>query len=111
MVPNRERAEVPIAKVARYLLNTAHPEGGPKAVFFIARGFVPAQPERLIDALLAHVAENAYNEQLATSFGVVYSIDAPLRCPDGREPAVRSVWIIEPPVDFPRLVTAYPAPS
>ena len=28
--------------------------------------------------------------------------------PDGREPAVRSVWFIEAGGEVPRLVTAYP---
>ena len=107
-VPNRERAEVPLPKVARYLLNTAHPDGAPKAKFLMSFGFSSSAPERLVTALLAHVSENPATETTAVRFGTMYAVDGPLRCPDGRSPTLRSVWIIEPPADHPRLVTAYP---
>jgi hypothetical protein len=110
-VPNRDRAEVPLAKVTHYLLNPAHPDGAPKAAFFTAMGFNRANPSRLIDALLAHIRDNPAVEVQQAPFGALYVLDAALPTPDGRAPIVRSVWIIEPRFDYPRLVTAYPAPS
>jgi hypothetical protein len=109
-VPQRERAEVARAKVTSYLLDLTHPDGAPKAVFFTARGFSPSNPEQFIEALLAQIQDHPFTEIVSTPFGPVYAIDAPLHCPDGRSPVVRSVWIIEPPAQHPRFVTAYPAP-
>ena len=110
-VPNRDRAEVPLAKVTLYLLNTAHPDGAPKAAFFTAFGFTQSEPDRFVAALLEHVRNNPATETAAIAFGDMYTVDAPLACPDGRTPLVRSVWIIEPLKDCPRLVTAYPVPD
>jgi hypothetical protein len=110
-VPNCDRAEVALNKVTQYILNPAHPDGAPKAAFFMAFGFRPSEADALAAALLAHVQENPVGEITVVAFGVIYGVDAPLICPDGRAPMVRSVWIIEPPADHPRLVTAYPAPG
>lgn len=38
-VPNFEKAFVPESKLAEYLLNPDHPDGGPKARFFMQVGF------------------------------------------------------------------------
>lgn len=43
-----------------------------------------------------------------TPFGRRYFVEGPLTPPDGRDPLVRSVWLIETRADTPRLVTAYP---
>ena len=40
-LPNPDRAIVEERRVREYLLNPGHPNGGPKARFFIARGFMP----------------------------------------------------------------------
>jgi hypothetical protein len=108
-VPDRAHADVPLAKVARYLLNPSHPEGAPKAAFFMAFGFAATDPQALVEALLAHVQEHPASESRPVHFGTMYTVVGPLQCRDGRTPLVRSVWIIEPPVRHPRLVTAYPA--
>ncbi|WP_342587201.1 DUF6883 domain-containing protein [Methylobacterium terrae] len=48
----RPALEVPGSKLAPYLLNVDPPNGGPKARFFLAFGFDPAQPEVMADALI-----------------------------------------------------------
>ncbi len=109
-VPNRELAEVPSLKIPAYLLNPEHPDGAPKAAFFFALGFNRSDPDRLIRALLDHVRLSPASEINQVQHGTMYTVDSPMPCPDGRSPRVRSVWIIEPPSDRPRFVTAYPAP-
>ena len=37
-----------------------------------------------------------------------YAIDGPLESPDGRNPLVRTVWMLEKGSTAPRLITAYP---
>ncbi len=43
-----------------------------------------------------------------TGYGRRYSVDGQIRSPDGRNPTIRTVWIIETGLDIPRLITAYP---
>ena len=38
-LPNAEQAITPIGKLRDYLLDEEHPEGEPKAVFFLGMGF------------------------------------------------------------------------
>ncbi len=52
--PNAERAYIDPRKASDYLLNLRHPDGGPKAAFFIRFGFVVDDPQALVEALLAH---------------------------------------------------------
>jgi hypothetical protein len=51
-------ARVPIEKITNYLLNLSHPDGGPKAQFFINGGFSGDRPELLALALLDHFRHN-----------------------------------------------------
>ena len=57
-LPRASKAFVPKAKLATYLLNPAHPEGGPKARFFLAHGHTRTNPRRLEAALIAHAQTN-----------------------------------------------------
>jgi hypothetical protein len=58
-VPNCERSIIAPAKITDYLLSEMHPVGRAKAQFFKRFGFRAAAPEELIQALLAHVGDNA----------------------------------------------------
>ena len=107
-LPKMEQRHIAAGKVAAYLLNIDHPEGGPKARFFIRVGFSPTSPETLRAALLDHPARFEVSEARLTAMGMNYAIDGPLSSPDGRDPWVRSVWRI-PADEAPHLVTAYPA--
>jgi hypothetical protein len=105
-VPNADLAEIATAKLERYLLNPDHPEGGPKAKFFIGYGFSPERPDELRAALLAHVLlEHAAIE--IRPGAVHYAVTGPMPMPDGRSPRVRSVWRIVEGDAAPRLVTAF----
>jgi hypothetical protein len=43
-----------------------------------------------------------------TAYGLRYTVDGPMRAPDGRAPRVRTVWIVEPGDISARLITAHP---
>lgn len=107
LIPNLERALIDPRKLTEYLLAPDHPEGGPKAAFFIALGFSAARPEDLGDALRAHAANDvaAFPE---TPFGIKYVVEAPFTGRNGRHRMLRSIWLVQTGEDFPRFVTAYP---
>ena len=95
-------------KVTDYLLAAAHPKGGAKARFFRAFGFEGGRSELLITALFDHPIRNAVADVVEGPFGAKYIVRCALETPDGRNPCVVSVWIVEAD-RRPRLVTAYPA--
>ncbi len=105
-LPYLENALVAESKVVAYLLSEDRSEG--KASFFGAFGFTPQRWQVLRDALLAHAASNeVIREVVASPHGTKYIVEGPLPAPDGRDPLVRSVWIIDAGTVVPRLVTAY----
>ncbi|MBI5670359.1 MAG: hypothetical protein HZC41_20390 [Chloroflexi bacterium] len=110
-LPNCERAVVPEAKIVRYLLKEGHTAGGPKAAFFLRFGFSVTQWEVMAEALRAHAATHEIASTLDTPEGVHYAVEGVLQTPDGRNPAIRSVWAIDTGSESPRLITAYPLKS
>lgn len=107
-VPNVENAFIDPRKVTEYLLHPTHLKGGPKAGFFGQFGFRRDQPDVLSSALLSHVASCEVYRVVQTIDGVKYEIIGPMASPDGREPFVKAVWIIDVGQTRPRLVTAFP---
>ncbi len=107
-LPQAAHAVVERRKVTEYLLGFDHPEGSGKAEFFSHFGFAPDAWESLAEALIAHANMHPVSSVAESKFGVKYRIDGELRCPDGRFPAIRTVWIIDAGTDAPRLVTAHP---
>lgn len=105
-IPDSERAVVADKKVRDYLLNLDHPDGGSKAVWFHALGYVRDDWEQLADDLLeiARVCKNFDVE--TTPFGVKYKAIGHVGRPGHRPGLVLTVWIVEDD-DPPRLVTAY----
>lgn len=107
-LPGIEIAVIEERKVLGYLLATDHPEGASKAVFFQAHGFRLGDWQRLAEALRDHARRNSVSEVSRSLYGTKHAVDGPLRCPDGRTPRVRAIWIVDAGAEFPRLVTAYP---
>ena len=93
-------------KVREYLLSEERIEG--KAAFFTAFGFALARWELLHDALLLHATSHDVALSVENPHGTKYIVEGALQTPDGRNPQVRSVWIINSGTVVPRLVTAYP---
>jgi hypothetical protein len=107
-LPDVEKAEVPEAKVVRYLLSTTHRAGKSKASFFMEFGFDPDRWEELAGALKQHAVDNDISLEEKTTFGTRYVIEGPLKAPDGTWLNVRSAWFIDDDGDSPRLITAHP---
>jgi hypothetical protein len=110
-VPNANQAVVEHKKVVDYLLNLIHPDGAPKARFFLSMGFAPDEWQILADNLREMILENDITERIESLHGLKFIVDGPIRTPVGQWPRVRTVWIIDEGASAPRLVTAYPAPS
>ena len=106
-LPRARRARVDEGKVVGYLLSTHHPDGRSKAAFFGSFGFSAARWELLADALRDH-GRNGEVTSIATSdYGTRYSVDGIIETPDGRNPRVRTVWLVDEN-GAPRLITAHP---
>ena len=108
LLPNSSQAIVEPEKISGYLLNGAHPVGGPKARFFKSYGFSSARPDELAHSLLDHAEMFDAIPMPPTAHGRKYEISGPLAAPDGRMPRVKAVWIIDAGQTLPRLVTAVP---
>ena len=63
----------------------------------------------LAAGLLAIARTAAVFEQVTSPHGIKYVLDGNITAPRGTLP-LRTIWIVEPAVGYPRFVTAYPAP-
>ncbi|MGH7060614.1 MAG: DUF6883 domain-containing protein, partial [Stellaceae bacterium] len=95
-------------KITRYLLDADHPTGAAKAQFFLSFGFSLNNWLELKRALLNHPHSNPVTSQLGNPFGQKFEVSCSLVTPDGRNPCIISVWIVEPPDSNPSFITAYP---
>ncbi len=106
-LPRASRARVEEGKVVGYLLSTYHPDGRSKAAFFGSFGFSAARWELLADALHAHGVNGDVTSVAASDYGTRYSVDGIIETPDGPNPRLRTVWLIDRR-GAPRLITAHP---
>ena len=95
-------------KITQYLLSTVHPTGASKAKFFMSFGFSSGNWAELKRALLNHPLTNPATSQESNLFGQKFEVRCALVTPDGRNPCIISVSIIELPDPNPRFITAYP---
>lgn len=107
-VPNIENARVDQTKIEDYLLCPSHADGAAKARFFVSFGFTPTEWRVFARALRLHAETWPVVSRVESEHGERYVVDGPLATPDGRNPSVRTVWIVETANDIPRLVTAHP---
>jgi len=54
-------------------------------------------------ALLEHGRVNPVANVVDNEFGKRYSVDGEIRSPDGRNPTIRTVWIVEAGLDIPHM--------
>jgi hypothetical protein len=109
-LPGGTTATADDIKITKYLLDPAHPIGRDKAQFFGSFGFLELNWIDLKKALLDHPKTNPVTSHMTTRYGEKYAVSCLLVTPDGRNPCIVSVWIIEPPDPIPQFVTAYPRP-
>ena len=107
-LPNGERAYVAREKITLYLLNRDNPDSESKANFFSRFGFDIEHWNGLAEALQLHAMRHAIAGIMENERGVRYVLDGELGTPDGRNPYVRVVWMVDKGSDIPRLITAYP---
>jgi hypothetical protein len=107
-LPDVDKAEIPEAKVVRYLLSTTHRAGKSKASFFMEFGFDPERREELAKALKQHALDNEVALEERTTFGTRYVIDGRLKAPNGTWLNIRTAWFIDREGDAPRFITAHP---
>jgi hypothetical protein len=106
-LPRARWAWVDEDKIVGYLLSSQHPDGRSKAVFFGSFGFSAARWELLADALRDHGLNGDVTSVATSDYGTRYSVDGKIETPDGRNPRVRTVWLIDEREE-PRLITAHP---
>jgi hypothetical protein len=107
-LPHGDAAIIPREKITEYLLNPSHPDGWTKAAFFVRFGFRQDDPVVLEQALL-HLARTIEMTEVIFKFGRKYVGTGWLRCPDGRQAEVVTVWVLRDNQPPPFFVTAYPA--
>ena len=108
-LPNGINVAIPTEKVEQYLLSDIHAVGRAKARFFRGVGYGQEDPS-VLKADLASIARNEQvPEVIQTRHGTKYILDGRVKTPSGSSVRIRTVWIVEPGSDRPRLVTAYPA--
>jgi hypothetical protein len=107
-LPYAAKARVDRRKVVEYLLSVSHPDGSSKARFFLRFGFRVEKWEVFARALRKHGRENLVSMSVESAYGTRHSVDGPLETPDGRNPEVRTVWILAKRSRAPRLITAHP---
>ncbi len=107
-LPNSACAEDEEKKIVDYLLKLAHPQGGPKAKFFLARGFAAVEWQSMRVALQAQGRDNLVTKVTPHPWRVRYVVDCNCPTPDGLNPCIRSVWELPDPAACPRLITAHP---
>ena len=107
-LPNAQAAYVPDRKIRDYLLNPNHPGNGGQADFFLRFGFSSrggryyGTPCRITHGgiRVAKMQSNPY--------GTRYVVCCNLNSPDGRNPCIVRVWVIDSATTWPRFVTAFP---
>lgn len=104
-LPGADAAFVDLRKIADYLLNPAHPQNGGKAGFFFRHGFVA---DSLATSLADYPQRNPLAREQASLHGRKFVVHCTIASPDGRNPCITSIWIVDSGDDRPRLVTAYP---
>ena len=107
-LPNGELAWVEEQKIRLYLLNLEHEQGGPKAKFFLKRGFTAQAWAEMGEALVTQARTNRLAKTVTTEFGVRHTVDCNCPTPDALNPCIRTVWEVVEEDVRPRLITAHP---
>lgn len=109
MLPNAEDAYIPPEKLTDYLLSGTHAVGKSKAKFFRSHGYDEDNLHLLEGDLLSIPKYNEIKEQTDSPYGAKYVVRGTLETPRRTTIVVDTVWLLEPPDERPRFITAYPA--
>lgn len=107
LLPNGDRAIIPVSKLRGYALNFAHRHGRHKArVFRSALEITSANADLLLDALTEAAKTQPAMPLRWNAMGQLYQIDFEMSGPAGTA-RVRSGWIVLVGEDIPRLTTTH----
>lgn len=106
-VPDGHTLEVRAEKVTDYLLNADHPDGRPKALFFLSNGLDRNNPSTFISLLKEHFKASENHSVTDSPFGTKYVIEGKVALPNGSIQLLRSIWIRESEQKIIKFVTAY----
>ncbi len=95
-------------KITEYKLYTNHAIGQNKAEFFTAFGFYIEDIEIFRKALIQHSVLREVDSKQSSHFGIKYKLLCEIQTPDGRNPCIVTVRIIDAKTNVPSLITAYP---
>jgi hypothetical protein len=108
-IPNNNLSFVADNKIRDYLLSDVHEIGKHKADFFKRFGFDLLDVETFKGSLIQHSIDRDIEKTNDSDFGIKYELKCEIKTPDGRNPCIVSVWIVENGQEIPKLVTAFPA--
>jgi hypothetical protein len=107
ILPNADKAVVPIEKLIGYSLNTSHEVGKHKAkVFASALGLNSRDAEFLQKVILEKILSTEAIHFRTNMFGEHYFVDFDLTF-KGKIAPIRTKWTINPEENFPRLTSCY----
>lgn len=107
ILPNADKAVVPIEKLRGYSLDASHPVGKHKArVFASALGMTQADAPRLREMILQAVLKNEAVEIDTNEHGMRFVVDFQTLGLKGAV-TVRMAWIIDSGANVPRLTSCY----
>jgi hypothetical protein len=106
-LPDPDGAWVEEKKIREYLLDLNHPEGKPKAEYFMRRGFTLETWETMRNALVQQGVSNPVVETKDNKYGKRYTVECTCITPDLTNPCIRSVWEMSQEGTRPRLITAH----
>ncbi|WP_373511781.1 DUF6883 domain-containing protein [Persicitalea sp.] len=107
-LPGGELAIVAAEKVEAYLLNPFHSQNSGKAQFFAIAGYSQTQPDRLTEDLKEIARTGRVTTVQPTPRGMKYVVKGIITAPNGRDYALKTVWLIDDNQEVPRFLTAYP---
>ncbi len=100
-------AVVDDAKVRDYLLNPDNLQNRGNAGLFGPFGFTSDEWRVLAASLLRHSIDNEIASETVSPQGTKYVVRCNLVSPDGSNPCLTSVWIVDTGGLIPRLVAAF----
>ena len=106
-LPDAAGAWVEEKKIRKYLLDLDHPDGRPKAEYFIRRGFTLDAWELMREALVQQGVTNPVVKMTDNKYGRRYTVECSCVTPDLTNPCIRSVWEVDQQGKRPRLITAH----
>ncbi len=107
LLPNADKAVVPLEKLRGYSLDSSHPVGKHKArVFASALGMTQDDAPRLREMILQAVLKNEALEAATNEHGMRFVMDFQTLGLKG-EVTIRTAWIIDKGETIPRLTSCY----